>query len=83
MACDRHGSRLAGESPVHGPWKEGTCRRRQGCPKKPPTAPQGGGNPKEGAGRGPMRDLKGRYIAPAISAYTPSMVIKLESKIAT
>ncbi len=31
--CDRHGSRLAGESPVHGPWKEGTCRRRQGCPK--------------------------------------------------
>ncbi len=37
---DRHGSRLAGESPVHGPWEEGTCRRRQGCPKKPPTAPQ-------------------------------------------
>jgi len=28
-----------------------------------------------------MRDLKGRYIAPAISAFPPSMVVKAGVKI--
>jgi len=31
----------------------------------------------------PMRNLKDRYIAPAISAFPPSMAVKLEFKSVT
>ena len=52
-------------------------------PEETPPAPQEEEDGKAAAGREPMRDLKDRYIAPAISAFPPSMVVKLESEIAT
>ena len=38
--CKRHGSRLAGGNPDMAPWEQGSCRRRHGCSKKPPCAPE-------------------------------------------
>ena len=74
--CDWHVNSLGGVSPpiaLKGGNKKPIARASEETCNRYPTGNHGGG--------WPMRSLKDRYIAPAISAFPPSMEVKLEVQV--
>ncbi len=56
--CDRHGSRLAGGSPAMALGRREHVGEGKGARRNPQLCHKEEGYLKDGAGRGPMRDLK-------------------------
>ena len=58
LSCDRHGSWLAGESPAMAPGRREHVGEGKGARRNGRVHLKEEGNPKHGAARTPMRDLK-------------------------